>query len=200
MKTFIDLSHDNPYVDWDQLKQVPDLQGVVLKATEGQGGEGSQDLMFAVRYRANVNRGMLVVGIYHFYHAEDDPNKQADNYIQTRETVTQDKNILAIVDLEWDNDWANIPEQKRYDDLHTFIERLEQEGYEVVIYTSHAFMTQYLPAAGFLGHYLLWVAWYEADPPLLPPMWTNYWAWQYTGSGNIAGVEGPVDISYLNEA
>ena len=197
MKTILDLSGQNPDVDWDQIKQIQGLEGVVLKVSEGI---TVQDKMFGTRFRAAVGHGVPVKGLYLFYHPSDDPNRQAENYINWRKSVTADNTIPAIVDLEWDEnpqEWANVSEADRYSVLKTLIARLEAEGYEVMIYTSHAFMTQYLPHADFLAIYNLWVAWYKAAPPLLPSPWNAWTWWQYSDSGNVAGIEGPVDISYV---
>lgn len=195
MKTFIDLSHLNDVESWAQIAQ-SGISGVILKATEGITG---QDEKFLARVDWAKGVNLQVMGAYHFYHPSDDPTQQAGNFLKMLKLAPSVK--TAVIDLEWTeihSEWANVPEQKRYDDLHAFIELLEQEGYEVIIYTSHSFVTQYLPGAGFLGNYKLWVAWYEAGPPLLPHMWSSWWAWQYTAQGNIGGINGPVDISYLS--
>jgi lysozyme len=199
MKTILDFSHLNPNVDWDQLAQMTGLEGVVLKVSEGI---TVQDSVFQVRFRAANSHLVAVKGLYHFYHPADDPNSQANNYIRQRDTAEAPKTIPAIVDLEdCENlqEWPNVPEEQRYSDLKTFIARLEAEGYPIMIYSSHNFMSRILPHADFLLSYLLWVAWYEAAPPLLPSPWTAWTWWQYTGSGNVAGVQGDCDISYVQE-
>lgn len=199
LKIIFDFSHQNLDINWNQLEQVPNLKGVVLKVSEGI---TEQDPMFAVRLKEAVTRGIAVKALYLFYHPGDDPNLQVENYIKARNLANADKSIPAVLDLEWDEDpkeWANVAEAKRYSDLRTTIARLEAEGYEVMIYSSHAFVSQYLPNAEFLINYKLWVAWYEAGPPLLPKPWTVWTWWQYTGSGNVAGIQGPVDISYVND-
>ena len=199
MKIIFDFSHENPDINWNQLEQVPDLEGVALKVSEGI---TVQDPMFQIRLKEAIVRGIPVKALYLFYHPGDDPNLQVENYIKARNAAQSDKSIPAVLDLEWtekSQEWASVPEDKRYSDLKTTIARLEAEGYEVMIYSSHAFMTQYLPHADFLINYKLWVAWYEAAPPLLPSPWKTWTWWQWTGSGNVAGVQGPVDISYVND-
>ena len=155
MKTILDFSDENPDVNWVQISQIPNLEGVVLKVSEGI---TIQDKMFGIRFREALTENIPVKGLYLFYHPSDDPNRQAENYINWRKSVTADNTIPAIVDLEWDEnpkEWANVPESKRYSDLKTLIARLEAENFEVMIYTSHAFMTQYLPQADFLAIYKL---------------------------------------------
>lgn len=199
MKVILDFSHENPNVNWDTVATIPALEGVVLKVSEGV---TLQDPMFQVRMKAASVHELEVKGLYHFYHPADDPNQQADNYIKARESVMTAKAIPAIIDLEWcenAQEWPGIPEEKRCADLKTFISRMEAEGYPVMIYSSHSFMNQYLPHADFLAAYGLWVAWYEAAPPLLPAPWKTWTWWQYTGTGNVPGVLGDVDISYVND-
>lgn len=195
MKTFIDLSHLNNVESWAQVAK-SGISGVILKSTEGITG---QDEKFLARVDWAKGVGLQIMAAYHFYHPSDDASQQAQNFLKMLKLAPDVK--TSVIDLEWtetQNEWADVPEQKRYDDLKAFIEILEQSGYEVIIYTSHSFVTQYLPNASFLGAYKLWVAWYEAAPPLLPPIWSSWWAWQYTAKGNISGIQGDVDVSYLS--
>ncbi|MDE2099479.1 MAG: hypothetical protein KGL39_19665, partial [Patescibacteria group bacterium] len=107
-------------------------------------------------------------------------------------------------DLEWVEDpgaWKRQPNDVNEANLKTFISRLEAAGFHVRIYTSYEFIVGNLPKTDWLAKYDLWVADYSSHPfaPKLPPMWTKWWAWQDTGNGTIAGIDGPVDISYLND-
>lgn len=200
MKLFADFSENNVDVDWDAFKQSSGMDSVGFKVSEG---ETLQDKMFAVRFNAAAKRNIPVEVLYLFHHPSDDPNAEADLYIKTREAVTRDKTIPAGIDLETGKnpaEWANTPQSKLYSDLQTLIARLVAEGYTVIIYSYPAFLEQYFPDADFLVVHDLWVAWYEPGPPKLPRPWTSWWGWQYTGTGQLPGVTGPVDISYLSAA
>lgn len=192
MNTFADLSHLNPITSLVQLKACG-ISGVVLK---GQQGVTYQDPLYAKRIQEFKDFGIPVIGEYLYYVPGDNSGLQAKNVVDNCQSIK-----TVHVDLEWmkgSQAWAGTESQNEAD-LKACIGVLASEGFKVRIYSSHAFLTQCLPNAAWLSQYDLWVAWYEAAPPLLPPMWTSWWAWQYTCKGSLPGVSGYVDISYLND-
>jgi lysozyme len=49
-----------------------------------------------------------------------------------------------------------------------------------------------------LGRYVLWLAHYTEQCPALPPPWTRWAFWQYTDNGQIAGIDGAVDLDVFD--
>lgn len=192
MKTFVDLSHLNPITSLQDLKN-SGIFGVILK---GQQGITYQDPMYAQRMQEMRNSGIPILGEYLYYMPEDDPGKQAQNVVENCQGIK-----TVIIDLEWMSGtqaWLGT-EYENEANLKVLIGLLVTAGFDVKIYTSHAFIIENLSSAAWLADYDLWLAYYGAAPVTLPPMWTKVWAWQYTAQGSIPGVSGFVDISYLND-
>lgn len=194
METFIDLSDNNNVKNWQQIKD-SGIAGVVLKCSEGVTvSDPKYDLRFY--WAGNVN--LKILAAYHFYHPKDDPQSQFENI---EKSIVKNPIKVIAVDLEWCEDkteWCNTPEQIRYENLKTFISMLVCNGYEVIIYTSHEFIKEYLPKADFLGQHRLWLCAYGTEPGPLPPMWKDWYWWQHTENGIISGVDGEVDVNFIN--
>lgn len=72
-----------------------------------------------------------------------------------------------------------------------FLEEMRKRGFYVMLYTYTGFANGYLNMADLAG-YDLWIADYTGKVG-----WKGeYGMWQYTGSGSMAGVTGPVDLDY----
>lgn len=70
-----------------------------------------------------------------------------------------------------------------------FLERLQKRGYYAMLYTYTNFALGFLDM-GALAPYDLWIADYSGKVG-----WPGkYGMWQYTGSGTLSGVTGPVDL------
>lgn len=193
MKRLADLSHLNTITDWKLLSRNIDV--LVLKASEGVTVKDPKMDSFD---QAAGMVGIPVKGHYHFYHSKDDPSQQAGWFLSCAPLAA-----TLIIDLEWSEDpteWESVAESKRYEDLQTFTQILDEAGREIIVYTTHAFMTQYLPAATFLGKYKLWLASYGQDPGALPAMFKDWTWWQYTEKGSLPGVAGNVDLSWVKDA
>ena len=81
------------------------------------------------------------------------------------------------------------------DSLLKFL-RLVEKAYhqKPIVYTYTNFYNKYL--VGELNDYKLWIAQYSSRPPVLADG-RDYLMWQYTGKGNINGVNGYVDKNRL---
>ena len=79
-----------------------------------------------------------------------------------------------------------------------FCEILKQAGYDVGIYSSRNWLTNYIDLARIPNDYSIWVAGYGTndglpqDPAKFPG---NHDIWQYTSSGTIDGIAGNVDFN-----
>ncbi len=187
MQKLIDLSSNNPDVtSWAMVKAVG-FEGVMNRATIGL---NQVDHRFIVRTLASHASGLLV-GATHLFYPSDDPKLQAQQFAQT---VKRFSPLLLAVDLEdvmknGKDDWTGITIGP--DMLNAFLDELSTffKG-DCIPYGSASFLNQYFPNYPFKK---LWVADYSQDPPRLPSACPTYTLWQ-TGQGEVAGVQGPVDL------
>lgn len=155
----------------------------------------------------------IPAGPYHFIGPLADPHAQISDFLEKINSVAFD--LIPALDVEWDipahgstrdDRWLTISENERVKRLGTCLQSFQDAtGKKPVIYTNAAFWhdvlgnpTHFTNSSGescSFGDYLLWVADYSHRPPHLPKPWSTYAIWQFTESGNVAGLK---DLDQLN--
>src|SRR5262245_7255788 len=182
---FIDLSHHNVIPQSLLPAKASGIAAVVHKATEGT---GYTDGKVAARYALAQKAGMLW-GLYHFVRAGN-MDAQVDYFLgRARELEVLDDDTLLC--LDWEVDDVSL------DDAIRFLEQLEaRSNRSPVLYSGHILKEALngRPATPRLTRYRLWLAQYS-NAPVLPPGYDEWWGWQYSESGNVAGINPPVDLN-----
>jgi lysozyme len=134
-------------------------------------------------------------GAYHFFRAEDDPQAQAEFFWQTVGTTGGNTGELPlVVDVEENMSQSN---SVVIANLTSFLESLQQwTGKQPMIYTGPGFWNG-LGTSAF-GGYPLWVAEYGVAEPTLPTGWTLWDFWQHSETGQVAGIQGSVDLNVFS--
>ena len=131
----------------------------------------------------------MVRGAYHFFVTEDDPDQQAQFFIDNVDLESGD--LAPVVDIEL---IGHGTEPGLIDRLRTMLERLERHyGVKPILYTSPNFWDAHLDHS--FGDYPLWVAEYEVDQPKIPEGWDGWHLWQYQRDAAVEGVEKSADLS-----
>ena len=180
----IDLSSHSGTVDWASVARAG-YSFAFVKATEGM---DLADPSFKTHWSRIKDAG-LVRGAYHFYVTEDDPDKQAQFFI---DTVTLEPGDLApVVDIEL---IGHATQPGLTERLRRMLDRLEQHyGIKPLIYTSPTFWNSHLDDT--FGEYPLWIAEYQVDEPRIPVGWSRWSLWQFQGDAAVDGVESSADLS-----
>lgn len=183
----VDLSKWQGTADFQQIKHAG-KHYVFIKATQG-----TTDI--DPDYKKNIENARaagLLVGSYHFYMTDDMPEAQFANL--SEHLSLQPGDLPPVVDIE-SLSRNSLPDKAAK--LKQFLFLLEQRyGVKPIIYSGESFANQYL--SGF-DQYPLWLAEYNQDrTPQLPLDWRNWTFWQYTQSGRVAGVNGPIDLNRFN--
>lgn len=185
--TGIDVSSHQGDVDWAQVK-ASGQTFAFAKATQGNTyvDPMGQDNLTAARAAG------LIVGAYHYYMTDDEPQSQFDNFSANATLLSGD--LPPVVDIEAMAQ-NSLPDLQK--NLQSFLEMLEKRyGVKPIIYSGENFANGNL--TGF-GAYPLWIAEYEtSQPPAVPSGWTSWTFWQYSQSGSVAGVTGDVDLDRFN--
>jgi lysozyme len=186
----IDASRYQGTIDWAAAKRAG-VTFAMLKATEGGDVADSAYLENA----AAARRAGIRVGAYHFYYFCTPPAQQAAWFIAHVPAHTGD--LPPILDIEWNhasrtcNREPDGPEVRA--EVQTFLDILTRHyGQRPVIYTTPDFWRQTQLAA--LGNEDFWLRSVAGHPSQTLPgaRWTF---WQYTGTGQVPGVRGPVDLN-----
>ncbi|MBD2326634.1 GH25 family lysozyme [Alkalinema sp. FACHB-956] len=187
----IDISEYQEIINWSAVSATNTVFGVA-KATEGV---QSRDPMF-LRNWAGMKSAGLMRSAYHFFVANKDPLLQAKNFLGLTQAVWEDSDLPPVLDLE-----------KSYGlDPNTVLDRAGQWldaveaalGRQPILYTFPSFWHDALGNSPRLAHYKLWIAHYETNNPWVPGGWKTWTFHQYTESGAVSGIAGPVDRNTFN--
>jgi GH25 family lysozyme M1 (1,4-beta-N-acetylmuramidase) len=79
------------------------------------------------------------------------------------------------------------------DEVLEFMTEVEQSARRSpVLYSGHVLKEK--PPLAELTRYRLWIAQYGPEA-VLPEGWDKYWAWQYSESGTVPGINPPTDLN-----
>ncbi|MFG2626375.1 glycoside hydrolase family 25 protein [Streptomyces sp. NPDC048473] len=187
-------------IDWNRVAASNSF--ALLKATQGV---SSKDGWFARDYAAAAKTSLLRAP-YHFFH----PRTTADGAAQARHFVATARaagyrgnragELPPVLDVEKlpAGRTEVCPKALRPDQLQIFL-RDVQKAFDVtpIVYTRASFVKECMGGKGevFAGH-PLWLARYgsHADEPQQVPGAGRSWTfWQYTRTGTMPGITGPVD-------
>lgn len=179
----IDVSRYQADIDWEVVAAA-DFDFAFVKATEGL---SHIDPKFALNWLDLQQAGMRR-GAYHFFRPEISGENQAFHFINTVELVGGD--LPPVLDVE-------VIGQLSSDELVGQIEdwlELTELHYEVkpILYSGQKFYNRHL--AGRFDDYPLWLARY-ADRKPVAACGREFQFWQYADQGQIAGIEGNVDLN-----
>ncbi len=192
-KTFgFDISHYQRAEDikWDSLsignRTIP-LRFVILRATMGN---RSKDKNFDEFWNL-AKKHNLIRGAYHFYRPDEDPVKQANNFLES--VKLEEGDLVPVLDIE------KIPlrysREKLIENLKIWCRIVEEKyGEKPVIYTYYHYYRDYLQDE-FDG-YPLWLANYNDVPEPAPD--TDWNMWQFTEKGIVYGINTKVDLNVFN--
>ena len=180
----IDLSHYQGNVFWEIIGDNTKMAYVYLKATEG--GDNRDD-----KYIRNIELAHqygLKVGSYHFYRPKIEQQKQLENFI--KQCLPGDQDLIPMIDIETT---SGLRTDEFCDSLFKFIDLVEKAyKQKPLLYTFTNFYNRYL--IGKINDYKLMIAQYTQREPVLRDG-RDFEMWQYTGKGQINGINGYVDKS-----
>lgn len=194
----IDVSTHQGVVDWKAVAQA-NVSFAYMRASIGA---HSADGQFAGNW-ARVRGTGLLRGAYHFFWPLAPAMDQADNYIQTVGTLMSG-DLPPMVDLEPahiaqnpnQDVWSTVPPDNRLPMILGWLGMVEHSlGLKPFIYSYKSFIENLLgDGLQELSSYPLWIAHYTNAPqPNIPAAWNNWTLWQFSETGQVNGVNTPVD-------
>jgi lysozyme len=177
----IDVSHYQRAIDWGLVAKAG-LAFAFIKATEGT---SDVDPQFQANW-SGANAAGLLRGAYHFYQPGADPHQQAAAFLSVVRPGPGD--LPPALDVETTGDTREI-----IAGIQVWLAAVEQaSGKAPILYTNPSFWAR-LGASGF-GRFPLWIANYGVASPTVPEGWPTWTFWQFSESGSVSGIEGPVDL------
>jgi lysozyme len=186
----LDVSHYQGTVDWNSVAQER-YTFAFIKATEATSWT---DPEFSANWTGAKAAG-LIRGAYHFYDPGSDPEKQAEHFLGTvwpggGQPLLEPGDLPPVLDIETTGGQSA---EAVVQGIQIWLSRVGEETLRTpILYTARGFWDG-LGTTQF-GGYPLWVAEYGVAAPTLPAGWQSWCFWQYSQSGRVDGISGPVDL------
>lgn len=190
-------SHQHPgatAIDWGRVKDAGHAFAIV-KATEGLtyvNPHYSEDSVA-------MQKAGIVRGTYHYALPQFPAIAQAKHYAAVLATHTTPLDLPPVLDLEETGGLGPLALQAW---VRTFLTTLDNiTGRKTIIYVSPGFWRYQMDNTREFADRPLWIADYNGStqPTMpLPGGWTKWTFWQYTGNGQVDGVNTPIDLNTFN--
>ena len=192
----IDVSKYQRTIDWRRVATT-NVRFAILRASLG-------NTYVDTKYRRNVagaTRNGIVVGAYHF--AKPDPSRwdalrEARHFLRVARNAPGD--VVPVLDIEDSGGLSRIQLRRWAVRWLGHVER--QLGVRPMIYSGNFFWSRYMGDTPWFGRrgYAHWVAHWGVRRPDVPGGgwggrgWTF---WQFSASGRVHGIRGPVDLDWF---
>lgn len=187
-RTILDVSKWQGRIDWDKVKASGKIDGVMLRVLGSKGGKPYLDPYFTRNYAECARLGLPVGG---YYYTCAVTQRQTEEELAALKTALRGKTfqLPLAIDVE-DPRLRSLAPAKLSALVARAADRIETWNLYAMVYTYTNFADTAL-AAQPLAPYDLWLADYRGKRPA-----RRHGMWQYTSSGKIPGVSGPVDLSH----
>lgn len=187
-RTILDVSKWQGSINWDKVKASGKIDGVMLRVLGSKGGKPYLDPYFARNYAECARLGLPVGG---YYYTCAVTQRQTEEELAALKTALRGKTfqLPLAIDVE-DPRLRSLAPAKLSALVAEAAAKLEAWGLYAMVYTYTNFADTALDMAAFAA-YDLWIADYRGKRPA-----RRHGMWQYTSSGKIPGVSGPVDLSH----
>lgn len=182
MKTVIDVSEHQGWIDWELATECVD--GVIIRIGYGSDYE-SQDDKYASRNMDECERLGIPYGVYLYSYASD--MGEVASEIEHALRMLEGRN--PVLGIWFDTEQAGL-EWISFDAAMAFCGAMRDAGYRTGVYCYQSWYYSYM--GGIERQWPIWFASYT-DSPVMPD---NVYAWQYTSDGYVNGIGGRVDMNH----
>ena len=188
----IDVSYYQGTIDWPAVAAT-DIRFAVVRLSDGVGTRDSQ----FVRNWQESRRAGLIRGFYQYFRASAGGAAQAQLAVDRLAEAGgfQSSDLPPVLDIETLD--GRTAAQVAAEATIWVDAMREATGKEPIIYTGAYFWDDNrLPDS--LNTQPLWTANYTTNPcPWTSDSWDRWTLWQYSDSGTVSGIAGPVDLDYF---
>lgn len=194
MKKVLDVSQFNGGIDFNVMAN--NVDGVIVRA--GYRGYDGGGLVTDKNFKNNIGGAAaanIPLGVYFVTQAIN----EAEAREEARYTIDLIKGFNLSMPIFIDTEdsgngngraaYGKLTQTNRTNIIKAFCEEVEANGYKAGVYASLSWFNTCLYVSE-LSNYFLWVARYSDQEPTI-----DWDAWQYTSKGQVAGVNGNVDVS-----
>jgi GH25 family lysozyme M1 (1,4-beta-N-acetylmuramidase) len=193
----IDVYHgQGPFIDWKAVKQSGVSFAMIRASYAGQtAGKPHPDKHFVANWERAKDQGLLLTA-WHYFVAQRDCAEQVNFFLDT--FGNRKANFPLALDFEFI--LGSLTPQEVTDCITQAIEVMVQRtGQKPMIYTGNWWWKPRVLRSDNWKTHDLWTAHYtSAASPIMPPDWTTWRFWQYSGSGQVPGISTNVDLDWFN--
>jgi lysozyme len=187
----IDVSEWQESVDWKKVA----ADGYKFAYIRSSYGSTRRDYAFEDHWQGAKAAG-LVRGTYQYFLPNQDPVAQVDTLVDMIGGRMEVGDLPPVLDVE---DAQGLSAATLRARVKTWVDTLKARlGVEPVIYSGIYFWRDYVNTDAYKS-YKLWLPYYsnvdQGLCPEKPTPWGTWNFWQWTDSGRVAGIAGPVDLN-----
>ena len=186
-KHIMDVSRWQGRIDWDAVKASGLVSGVMLRVLGSKGGKPYLDPTFEANYAACTKRSIPVGG---YYYTCAVTSRQTEAELNALRAALRGKTfqLPLAIDVE-DTRLRSLSPAALAQRVAQAAAQLEAWNLYAMVYTYTNFADTALDMDA-LAAYDLWIADYRGWRPT-----RKHGMWQYTSTGHVAGIDGPVDLN-----
>lgn len=172
-------------IDYDAL--VNGSAGVILRAAHGTSKDKQME-----RHYEEISKRSGLVGFYQYIYGTQGMEDQVETFARAVDGKKWPLGVWADVEM------TNYSRFGKYELMAYMTDARKRIDPGVGIYTSQ-YMWDTMIGEAVEGDTRLWVANYGAKKPAMPRKggWKDWFLWQYTSKGKIAGVKVDLDLSHF---
>ncbi|MEC0233086.1 glycoside hydrolase family 25 protein [Paenibacillus kribbensis] len=186
----IDVSRYQGTIDWKRVR-ADGKSFAFIKASQGQ---RYVDPTFITNAKG-VRAAGILLGAYHFVDATsvNAAKAEARHFAEVLDQVGGAKTLDFPAVMDYENNPGGLGSAAIHEVALAFLTEFEQvSGRKPMVYTGNAFAAHFKAP---LGSYKLWIARYSTRVPGDTTAWKSWDFWQYSDSGRVDGIQGPVDLN-----
>ncbi len=186
----IDVSRYQGNIDWKRVR-ADGKSFAFIKASQGQ---RYLDPTFITNAKGAKAAGVLL-GAYHFVDATsvDATKAEARHFAEVLDRVGGAEALDFPAVMDYENNPGGLSSAAIHDVAMAFLTEFERvSGRKPMVYTGNAFAAHFKAS---LVAYKLWIARYSTRVPNDTTAWKLWDFWQYSDSGRVDGIQGPVDLN-----
>ncbi len=185
-KKGIDVSYAQGKIDWEKVKK-SGVEFAMIRACYGWDNDEQIDRYFRSNVAGCEAEG-LPYGLYHYSYAKtpEEAKKEARFFLRVIKGMKPEYPVMF--DLE-DASQQRLGKETLTAIAKAFLSEVESAGYYAMLYANKYWLTGLLDMSQ-LEKYDVWLAQWSGQASYTG----GYGMWQYSPSGSVPGIEGPVDL------
>lgn len=188
----VDVSRYQGNINWRKVAAAG-VKFAMLRAVSTNSAGIYLDTTFEQNYKGARENG-IPVGVYFYTYAQDEATQNKELELLFKALEGKTIQYPVALDVE-DKTVASIGKDKLTALVKRGLDIIDQRGYKPMLYTYTSYKASYLDMMK-LAAYDLWLADYRAGFNGKG----KCQMWQYSSSGNVAGINGKCDVDYCYKA